>query len=64
MKDVQKQFNLESKNPQTGTPQSLIFAETPSQVTPNASKANLLKTRNEYMSSKTAQKAVKFDKCR
>jgi hypothetical protein len=64
MKDVQKRFNLESKNPQTGTPQSLIFAETPSQATPNASKANLFKTRNECMSSKNSSKAVKFDKCR
>jgi hypothetical protein len=64
MKDVQKRFNLESKNPQTGTPQSLIFAETPSQATPNASKANLFKTRNECMSSKNSSKAIKFDKCR
>jgi hypothetical protein len=48
---------------QTGTPQSLIFAETLSQATPNASKANLLKTGNECMSSKNSSKAVKFDKC-
>jgi hypothetical protein len=52
------------EKPQTGTPQSLIFVETSSQATPNASKANLLKTRNECMSSKkNSSKAVKFDKC-
>jgi hypothetical protein len=62
MKDVQKRFNLESKNSQTGTPQSLIFAETSSQATPNASKANLFKARNECVLSKNSSKAVKFDK--
>jgi hypothetical protein len=62
MKDVQKRFNLESKNPQMGTPQSLILAETSSQATPNASKVNLFKTRNECMSSKNSSKPVKFDK--
>jgi hypothetical protein len=64
MKDVQKRFNLESKNPQTGTPQSLIFAKTSSQATPNASRTNLFKTRNERMPSKNSSKAVKFEKGR
>jgi hypothetical protein len=48
------------EKPQTGTPQSLIFAETSSQGTPNASKANLLKTGNECMSSKKQLKSCKI----
>jgi hypothetical protein len=50
------------ENSQTRTPQSLIFAETSSQATPNTSKANLFKAGNECVLSKNSSKAVKFDK--
>jgi hypothetical protein len=50
------------ENSQRRIPQSLFFAKTTSQATPNASKTNLFKAGNECALSKNSLKAVKFDR--